>query len=94
MDFGSGTTVIDGRQIPTELSPTRHPVLDVLGTGSADDWNTPELRELRQVLREEPHSLALWQRARMSNHLRRMTPTVRRRSRMHPFIRWQSQNLS
>ena len=61
MDFANGMTVIDGCSTPTELSPTRHPVLEILGDGKAEDWNTSELRELRAVLRADPHKLALWQ---------------------------------
>ena len=36
-------------------------MLDVLGNGSAKDWDTPELNKLRKLLRDDPHSLALWQ---------------------------------
>ena len=61
MDFAKGMTVINGCSAPTELSPTRHPVLEILGDGKAEDWNTSELRELRTVLRAGPHKLALWQ---------------------------------
>ena len=62
MDFAKGMTVIDGCSTPTELSPTRHPVLEILGDdGKAEDWNTSELRELRAVLRADPRKLALWQ---------------------------------
>ena len=52
---------MDVRSRLHELSPTRHPVLDVLGDGSTKDWDTPELNKLRKLLRDDPHSLALWQ---------------------------------
>ena len=57
---------IHGKWRPTVLSPSRHPILNLLNVDKRPDpgqWEVGELKELRQRLSADPHSFALLQEA-------------------------------
>ena len=66
IDFAKLQVAIHGKWQPTVLSPSRHPILNLLNVGNRPDpgqWEVGELKELRQRLAADPHSFALLQEA-------------------------------
>ena len=66
IDFAKLQVGIHGKWRPTVLSPSRHPILNLLNVDSCpdpDQWEIGELKELRQRLMADPHSFALLQEA-------------------------------
>eukprot|EP00435_Cladocopium_sp_Y103_P057834 s201_g20.t1 len=66
IDFAKLQVAIHGKWQPTVLSPSRHPILNLLNVGTNPDpsaWETRELKELRLRLTNDPHSFALLQEA-------------------------------
>ena len=66
MDFGAQKMMIDGGDWqPLRLSPSRHPVLNVLPPAGSTraPWETKEAVALREKLERDPYSLALLQDA-------------------------------
>lgn len=66
IDFPKLQVAIHGKWQPTVLSPSRHPILNLLNVGKRPDpsaWETGELKELRLRLTNDPHSFALLQEA-------------------------------
>eukprot|EP00435_Cladocopium_sp_Y103_P016026 s641_g4.t1 len=62
MDFGTGHISLAGHEMPLRLSETRHPVISVMDERQTSRcWETPELEKLREVLINDPYSLALLQ---------------------------------
>ena len=66
IDFAKLQVAIHGKWQPTVLSPSRHPILNLLNVGKHPNpsaWETGDLRELRLRLTNDPHSFALLQEA-------------------------------
>ena len=61
-DFAGKRVRVGDKDMAMEMSPTRHPIMKmVVGKSSQQEWETPELDELKRVLTQDPFSLALMQ---------------------------------
>ena len=59
LHFGTETMLINGVWKTTRFSPTRHPVLSMIGKADPECWFTPELTKLKETLVRDPYSMAL-----------------------------------
>lgn len=59
LHFGTEKMLINGEWKATRFSPTRHPVLRMIGNANPEDWFTPEMTKLKETLVRDPYSMAL-----------------------------------
>ena len=94
IDFAKLQVGIHGKWRPTVLSPSRHPILNLLNVDKRPDpgqWEVGELKELRQRLSADPHSFALLQEA--LDELSSDTGSAGDEASRYEAVHWTAQQL-